>query len=90
MHVHVLVDLLLLEMEIEEIQLKIESMAEKKTTIERFQEVILKTQNTILCRLDIIERALHVHPRKHSTPYHIDSLGLLKWIHPGARAQSMV
>ena len=50
-------------------QQKIESMAEKQTTIERSQEVIFRTQNTILCRLDIIERAFHVQPQNHSTPY---------------------
>ena len=50
-------------------QQKIESMAEKQTTIKRSQEVILRTRNTILCRLDIIERALHIQPQNHSTPY---------------------
>lgn len=58
-----------MEMEIEELQRKIGSMAEKQTTIEKSQESILRTQNAILCRLDTIERALRAHPREHSTPF---------------------
>ena len=48
---------------------KIGSMAEKQTTMEKSQESILKAQNAILTCLDTIERALHVHPQKHSTPF---------------------
>ena len=43
-------------------------MAEKQQSIETSQETILRVQNTILSRLDVIERALR--PPAHNTPYH--------------------
>ena len=69
-----------MEMEIEELQRKIGSMAEKQMTIEKSQESILRTQNTILCRLLTIERALRAHPREHSTPFRYQQHRFLRMI----------
>lgn len=60
-------DPLLLEVEAEEMRQKLDSVVEKQTYIERTQQEILRTQNAILSRLDVVEKSLR--PQMQSTPH---------------------
>ena len=59
----------------EDMRNRIQSMEEKQIHIETSQETILQTQHQILCRLDVIERALR--SQTHSTPYQYMQRGLM-------------